>query len=141
MANYYTEFSFQVICKSQEEKDFLLHWSDEPTEEESGRGNLYDEWKNNCYGVVVEDMQGGYPFYVWVHDGESGSPENAALMISKYQEKFETHEPVSFKFAQTCYKPRLDAFGGGGVIIYKGEQYWSPSANEWVDNKLKELEK
>jgi hypothetical protein len=137
MADYYTQFSFQIRCDSQEEKDYLLHYADEPDDTDSIE---YREWEDDRHGFDVEETQDDLPVYVWIHDGGDGSPDNVANMITDYQVKFGKDKAVSFTYANTCSKPRLESFHGGGVLIHKGKQYWAPSPYEWISNKLKELE-
>jgi hypothetical protein len=132
MADYYTEFSFMIPASDEEERKFLVAWTEEPDEPDED----WDEYYHS--GVCVVDEGDA----VWVHaDAGYGSPENAAALVAEWQTKFNKDDFVSFEYSFGCSKPRLDAFGGGGVLIHKGEEHWAPQPGLWISNKQKELEK
>jgi hypothetical protein len=62
---------------------------------------------------------------VWFHPDESGNPSAVAAMITALLERFPASYPKGFQFtwAETCSKPRLDEFSGGGWagILKDGE--------------------
>ena len=129
MANYYTEFSFTVDVASEEEARFFVDWVDvdeDDLEEDDER-----------WGVEVHN-EGRH---IWITGGESGSPDNAARMVAEFQEKFNKQEDVQFCWGNSCSKPRLDAFGGGAVLVYKGQVHWAPNPELWCMDKLEELQK
>ena len=56
-------------------------------------------------------------------DGECDL-ERLTDIICRFQEEFTKSDGWIVSYSLTCSKPKLDAFGGGAVLCYKGEAYY-----------------
>ena len=106
MADFYTQLSFEVLG-SPEECDrliTLLELAEEPTE--------FDE--ATVLGAEYELTNNG----VWIHDG-AGWVEVDALceLLSDWLKETGASKSIGIEWANTCSKPRLDAFGGGAAVV------------------------
>lgn len=107
MANNYLQFSFMVENVSEEHWEFLKR--------EFAR---------------VEKLEGYLPFCaeyedhhesVWFYSDEYGEPEYVAEVLYNYLAEFSLDKSISFSWASTCSKLRLDEFTGGGCFITKDD--------------------
>lgn len=88
---------------------------------------------------IEKDGDDGKP-YVWFHADEGvGSLEHLAEFIRMFLRKFDIKEPWSLTWSETCSKPRLDAFGGGAVVVSKDAVKWL-NTGSWVNDTIKNLE-
>jgi hypothetical protein len=75
---------------------------------------------------------------LWIRDECSGDPERVIKFVLLCAEEFDLKGLWGFEYANTCSKPRLDAFGGGAHIIDLGARKsigWT-STNEWLSRAL-----
>ncbi len=78
------------------------------------------------------------PSNLWIHDEGSGDPECVIKFVLLCAEEFDLKGLWGFEYANTCSKPRLDAFGGGAHVIDLGARKsisWI-STNEWLCRAL-----
>jgi hypothetical protein len=123
MADYYTRFSFEIPNLTDGERTWLeakLQAADEAWENDEVDAPEFD------FGWSLE--AGGS---LWVHTDESGTPESAANLCEEFLAEFRPHQSIGFEWANTCSKPRTDAFGGGAVFVTATEQRWMGSGN-WL---------
>jgi hypothetical protein len=58
----------------------------------------------------------------WIHDYDGYPNINVvAGVLAEAQEKFKLDDVWSFEWGNDCTKPRLDAYGGGAVVVADGE--------------------
>ena len=69
---------------------------------------------------------------------ENGDPMSAALFCQAYLEKFDPAGHIAFSWAETCSKPRFDAFGGGAVVVQANRMIWMNTCT-WIEAEKKEL--
>ena len=50
----------------------------------------------------------------WIHNDEYGEPEDAVLFVLRCAEALDPQGIWGFTWRESCSKPRVDAFGGGG---------------------------
>jgi len=125
MADYYTQLSFVVKC-TPEDRDSLLEMVEAENEkrEEVGDCSLGANFDVDEEGVWIHDEDG----YVEV-EGVADVLQQWLILTD------ETDLPIAFEWANTCSKPRLDAFGGGAALIRKeGVEFLSTSS--WIDDKV-----
>jgi hypothetical protein len=122
MANNYLQFSFQIENVSKEGWDFLNEESERQAEEEDWQEWQWDYETNGDVGIVGS---------VWVYAEEYGNPDALASVLSAYLKKFDPKGRITFTWAATCAKLRLDEFTGGGVVILADEIHFM-SADDWV---------
>lgn len=100
MANYYTQYSFEVADVMPEEEV----WLKEQLEESYTFFHFSDE--------------GDGTRSLWLHDDTGGSDlEVLASVLQQFLVKFRPEQSIGFSWANTCSRPLLDSFGGGAVFI------------------------
>jgi hypothetical protein len=121
MANNCTQFSVIVPFP----KDMALYdaWEkqrqvDEKEAEDNDPDYEYSDWE------VTWSRSGDG---LWVYTDESGNVEAAAAMIQGYLNATEQDITVYMSWANTCSKPRINEFDGGGVVITQTELFWANS--------------
>ncbi len=75
---------------------------------------------------------------LWIHDDGSGDPERVIAFVLLCAQEFDLKGLCGFQYANTCSKPRLDAFGGGAHVIDLGARKsvgWT-STDEWLCGAL-----
>ena len=72
--------------------------------------------------IEVVQMSRGRP--VWVGSEDSGDVDYTADLVQAFLRRFELDLVVAFQWANTCSKPRLDAFGGGAAVISRRNMDW-----------------
>jgi hypothetical protein len=132
MADYYTQMSFHIES-FPEELDRFLEMFNKLEEErlESDEGSLgISATKTKTLTKQADDC-------IWIHD-EDGYVDIDAL-VDLIQEWMHTSEynlnPVGFEWASTCSKPRLDAFGGGAVMVAKNCAKWLHTG-QWLGSTI-----
>jgi hypothetical protein len=132
MADYYTHFSFVVDVKNREQADGLKKMLTDAANEEL----LKDEDELLSTPWSLED-EGDLTIF-WIRSDESGQVDLIVDILAKWQEDFKYEQPICFEWAYTCSKPRLNAFGGGSVLIHKGEAHYT-NTFDWLTKKKAEL--
>ena len=129
MADYYTNLSFMVECKQGDQALLLKMLNEDAVKrdetEEPGLGVCY---KSEGNGIWFQDDAG----YVEI-EGLCDIFQSWLRAISD-----ETRS-VGFEWANTCTKPRLDAFGGGAVFIRKDEVRWLNTGSWLHERKVEEF--
>jgi hypothetical protein len=125
MADYYTKFSFEISDLTDDESAWLtnvLAFFEDPVNTEDPHGEyaaLMDAMSDTEYpdfSTGFEPAENGTPG-LWIYGDQSGTPEDAATFVQAFLAKFRPDKAVGFEFANTCSKPRLDAFGGGAAFV------------------------
>jgi hypothetical protein len=139
MADYFTKFSF-VIPVTPEQGDWFTQVHSLAAElighAEDGKARENIEGSQDvvlaalglaerrdgdpCLQVVHDDKEGT----VWVASEDSGDVDYTADLVQAFLRRFDLDRVVSFEWANTCSKPRLDAFGGGAVVISRRNADW-----------------
>jgi hypothetical protein len=96
-------------------------------EELSDPGFCLDEYGISC---EVDFEESG----IWLHHEESFDPYAAEIIARAVIEELQIDKAFFCTWANTCSKPRLDEFGGGGFVILRGhETYWTDVWSELED--------
>ena len=127
MADNYLQFSQMIKCRSQGEIDWLREHLDIGCTDEENDEGIFPP----CDYQAIE---GG----VWVNSDDWSDVGVLSSVVAEYQRQFDVGEPWSLEYAATCSKPWLGQFGGGAVVVYKGECHYQDSS-EFVHNKIVEL--
>jgi len=120
MANYYTRFSFEISQLTSKETE----WFDEKLQ----AANLSDEeFLRYTDGQRDLDEKEWWPFFavesskygIWFHDDEDGAGDVEVLanFLAAFVAEFRPDQFIGFEWANTCSRPRVDAFSGGAVFI------------------------
>ena len=138
MADYYTNISLIIYFGDEEEAKQALKISEE-FEEGKHPEKLDDpEWPNTgCIVEISESTKTG----LWIHSDESANLPNVAALIGLLLEKFEMDCPIGVEWANGCSKDRLDAYGGGAFVVYRGHDTKWMNTNMWLDQEIAELVK
>lgn len=154
MANYYTEFSLILKLDNPEQVEWaidLCHYLDDP---ENFNELIEPDKVPEEYEELLrefEEMNDDYPLSMsvsretsmsehglWIYTDESGDPEHAAWYIQSVMKKFDIGKPCVLSYGHSCSKPRIDAFGGGSVVITRDEMFWFDGGN-MAYHKVQEL--
>jgi hypothetical protein len=133
MANYYTQFSFAIDVEPEQEE--ALREAEEETT------HLHDEEFPPDVLVKYGPIENRGEAFIQHPGGARGTPEDAGQLVSRFLDKIGSDETVTFTYANTCQKPRLDAFGGGYVVATRegyeiGSAYSDArSANSIAENE------
>ena len=77
---------------------------------------------------------------LWICDDVTGDPEQVIQFVLRCAEAFDLTGRWGFQFANTCSRPRVNAFGGGAHVLVLGTRKtiaWSDT-NGWLALKLDE---
>jgi hypothetical protein len=84
------------------------------------------------------ELNGDHKMILYMSSMENGSVDHVILVVQAYLKKFHPKRYFSFRWANTCSKPRTDGFSGGGALITAKKVYlFYPE--EDIRNKEKEL--
>ena len=111
MANNYSQFSEMIPCETKEQQDWLLR--------ELAIAVEFDDGERVSACMFEADGKD-----VWVYSEDSADIDALADVIATFQLQFKVNKPWTLTWADSCSKPRLNNFGGGGVVIYKGKTSW-----------------
>lgn len=126
MADNYTQFSEMIPCKTKEQQDWLLKELADGVKDDDGGEHPVCEFSADRGDV-------------WVHAEDSGDLDALANAVSFFQLRFKIEEPWTFTWAETCSKPRVSQFGGGGIVVYKGKIH-GMNAWDWCTAEAKRLQ-
>ena len=132
MADYFTHFSCEldVVTTDNAARALELYrqFSDELEIEEQTPG--FD---------LVATPTAEQPALLWIcDDNASGDTDHVLAFVSKLGPMLGITGLWGFEWAHTCSKPRLEAFGGGALVIdlASGETLGTISSNEWLTRTL-----
>ena len=133
MAGYYTNLSFAVEVDDPVAAAAEINRQYEIAQEEGCPEDPPEGWmfEEEPHGLSIEADEDG----VWIHSEESASVEAAADIARWLLTQPGAPEVVGFEWASTCSKPRLDAFGGGGVIVTKAGARWM-NTGDWLSREM-----
>jgi hypothetical protein len=125
MADYFTHFSCLLDVKTPENaaRALALHGS-APEDDDGAR--LSDGFDLSIQSDAASQL--------WIRDDGSGDPERVIEFVLLCAEQFDLTGLWGFEYANTCSRPRLDAFGGGAHILDLGARKtigWV-STSEWL---------
>ncbi|MGC8732291.1 MAG: hypothetical protein ACP5RC_08540, partial [Halothiobacillaceae bacterium] len=111
MADYFTHFSCLLDVGSPENAARALDlYANTPEDEDDLR-------LSDGFDLSIQSEGGSE---LWIHDDFSGDPERVIAFVLLCAEQFGLKGLWGFEYANTCSKPRLDAFGGGAHVIDLG---------------------
>jgi hypothetical protein len=106
MANFDTRYSFEI--EELDDKDLAL--LSQMLADAGLTGYEIDTKKKSC----------------WFYDDDAGEFHELTDTLLSFSIHY--NKPIRFSYANTCDRPVLDAFDGGYVIMYKGNELWIPNA-------------
>lgn len=130
MADYYTHYSF-IIPKLHKGERL---WAEaeikkrEKEEDQDGFSRFDSEWHFDNDGL-------------WIHDsGGQSNLDYAVLFTQDFIKQFRPTAIFAFEWANDCSKARLDAYGGGAVVITARKIHYM-NTSTWMSNTVKKIEK
>ena len=132
MADYFTHFSCLLDLGTPESAARALDLYANTPEDEDGL-RLSDG-----FDLSIQSEGGSE---LWIHNDCSKDLERVIEFVLLCAEKFDLKGFWGFQYANTCSKPRLDAFGGGAYVIDLGARKsvdWT-TTNEWLCHALVRL--
>lgn len=106
MADYYTQFSVDIPCRTEAERLWLLAHLEEADESEDGPICSYEDH--------TEDSA------IWCYAEENGEVNRLSELVALFQETFQIEKPWTLTWANTCSRMRCDSFSGGLLIVHRG---------------------
>lgn len=70
---------------------------------------------------------------VWIYAEQSGNPDQVAVVLEEYLKKFNPTGVVTFSWAYTCSKLRVNEFGGGAAVV-TSEGTKTLDAQSWAED-------
>jgi hypothetical protein len=122
MADYFTNFSFVMSLPSKEAQDYALELAikgsrinqgddENPKDLPSSLEDVTDDWS---FEAEADDPEDGWG--LWLHS-QYGGVDAACAFIQHLLQRFDPTGRVAFEWSNDCSKPRVDAYGGGAVIV------------------------
>ena len=143
MADYRTEASVLAINNLTEdeitwlEEEFSVDPEDMEEEEQAAWAELREMPATEHWGfshTIIKHKGEGECLHIYNDD--DFDVENAAGFLHYFIEQRRPDYVIGFEWANTCSKARLDAFGGGAVVITKDELVWL-STNCWLEEEMR----
>lgn len=136
MANYYVLFSVMLHIDTDAE----LKWCREHIEELKKDRDENDNYDVGDFDYKIELTPGRTGGDIWFHADESGEPSHVADFVQSYFKHFKKNGTWALEWSNYCDKARLDAYGGGAVVVTATQQRWM-NTNQWASNTVKQLSK
>lgn len=128
MADYFTHFSCLLDLRSPEAALAAHRLFVQLRAEDADRDEPL------ASGFELSVLEGEAAHLLWIHDGGSGDVEQVISFVLRLADAFNLSGLWGFDYANTCSRPRLDAFGGGAHVIDLGARKsigWI-STQEWL---------
>lgn len=92
----------------------------------------------------LADLTWGWTLNMDVNDAcifceESGDPDAMSTVLQRFLLRFRPDQYITFTWAETCSKPRVDEFGGGAALVTSHSSEWM-HAHDWVQDKQAEYD-
>lgn len=146
MAENYIQFSEIITGVTPEQKEWLIDWllqyherKDRPDKLEWSKERGLCEYNNEDADV--------WPRFDWVFtedgdlwirdDGGDGSVEDVAVLVKTYFKRFKFDSYFTLTWAETCSKPRVGEFTGGGFIVTPHGRSVKWSTPDMLFNRVK----
>lgn len=144
MADYYTMASFEIPLRTPEESA----WAHQLCAIELDGDPANVRVQLEALGIVTADLgeavlpdqAGDWGYWdfemqvitvpkgggsLWIHAWESFDTTTAAEICRAFLARFEPKGCIVFEWANSCSKPRLDAYGGGGCCVTAEGAEWT----------------
>jgi hypothetical protein len=135
MANYYLGFSAMLLTQNNDE----LEWCRSKLREYQDSDPGDEDWKGD-FSFRVETKEKDGQDGIWFYTEENGEPSHVADFVQEFLKRFDRPDVWVMEWSNWCEKPRLDAYGGGAVVVTKDGQEWL-STSLWVDLMTEKLQK
>jgi hypothetical protein len=110
MADYFTHFSCLLDVGTPENAARALQLYNALSNE-----NDAEDPPSDGFLLSIDPEHGGT--HLWMRDDGSGDPEHVIQFVKRCAAEFGLTGRWGMQYANTCSKPRLDAFGGGAHVL------------------------
>ena len=132
MADYFTHFSCLLDVGTPDKAARALALFQSLREADQGA----DDPEVTGFDLVRQDAPEDST--LWIHDDDHGDVEAVIRFVLRLAAELDLTGLWGFKYALTCSRPRLDAFGGGAHVIDLGARKsigWT-STSQWLEIAL-----
>lgn len=113
MADYFTHFSCLLDVGTPQNAARALDLYNALSE-----AGASEEPPSESFLVSIQPEHGGSQ--LWLRDDVSGDPERLIQFVKLCAAEFSLKGSWGFQYANTCSRPRLNAFGGGAHVLDLG---------------------
>lgn len=136
MADYFTHFSclFDVGTADKAKQALDIYDPMGADDENAGEDDPGQVSCSDYLGFELEIQGGPDSSILWISDEDGGDVESVITFVLRCAEELDLTGLWGFTYADTCNRPRLDAFGGGAHVIDLGARKsvgWT-SSQEWL---------
>ena len=110
MADYFTHFSCVLDVRTPENAARALDLYNRLSDE-----NALEDPPSEGFDLSIVPEHGGAS--LWIHDDGTGDPEHVIQFVKRCAAAFALTGRWGFQYANTCSRPRIDAFGGGAYVL------------------------
>jgi hypothetical protein len=131
MANFFTHFSCVLDVGTPDNAARALDLYKTLMEE-----NAQEDPPADAFLLSIQPEHGGA--VLWIRDDVTGDPQTVITFALRCAEAFDLKGRWGFQWANTCSRPRIDAFGGGAHVLDLATREtiaWIDT-NGWLDRTL-----
>lgn len=131
MADYFTHFSCLLKVGTPQNAARALDLYNRMMEE-----NAAEDPPSDAFLLSIQPEHGGAQ--LWIRDNTTGDPQAVIDFVLRCAEQFGLAGRWGFQWANTCSRPRVNAFGGGAHVLDLGRRKtvaWI-AINPWLDTTL-----
>ena len=110
MADFFTHFSCVLDVGTPDNAARALDLYNALMEE-----NAQEEPPSDAFLLSIQPEHGGT--VLWIRDDVTGDPQTVITFVLRCAEAFDLKGRWGFQWANTCSRPRIDAFGGGAHVL------------------------
>ncbi|MYZ46192.1 hypothetical protein [Propylenella binzhouense] len=131
MAKYFTHFSCLLDVGTPENAARALELYNRMMEE-----NDAEDTPSDAFLLSIQPEHSGTQ--LWIRDDVTGDPQAVIDFVLRCAEEFGLAGRWGFQWANTCSRPRVNAFGGGAHVLDLSRRKtvtWT-ATNPWLDSTL-----
>lgn len=131
MADFFTHFSCLLDVGMPKNAARALDLYNRMMEENAAEDPL-----SEAFLLSIQPEHGGTQ--LWIRDDVTGDPQAVIDFVLRCAEEFDLAGRWGFQWANTCSRPRVNAFGGGAHVLDLGRRKpvaWI-ATNPWLDTTL-----
>ena len=113
MADFFTHFSCVLDVGTPDNTARALDLYNALMDE-----NAQEDPPSDAFLLSIQPEHGGSQ--LWIRDGAMGDPQTVITFVLRCAEVLDLKGRWGFQWANTCSRPRIDAFGGGAQVLDLG---------------------
>lgn len=131
MADFFTHFSCLLDVGTPENAARALDLYNRMMKE-----NAAEDPPSEAFHLSIQPEHGGTQ--LWIRDDTTGDPQAVIDFVLSCAREFNLTGRWGFQWANTCSRPRVNAFGGGAHVLDLGlcETVALIATNGWLDRTL-----